>query len=49
MYKRLYFLLFNRITDAIDALDRGKAAEARVILLDAQQDAEEMYIEETEE
>lgn len=49
MFKRLYFLLFNRITDSLEALERGGAAQARSILIRAQQDAEELYIEGTEE
>ncbi len=49
MFKRMYFLLFNRITDAIGALERGERERARLILIRAQQDAEELYIEGTEE
>ena len=52
-YKKLYFTLFNRITDAIEALDKVKLTEmdmynsmikAKTILIKAQQDTEEMYI-----
>ena len=49
MFKRMYLLLFNRITDALEALDRGSSEQARAILIRAQQDAEELYIEGTEE
>jgi len=45
LYKRLYMLLYNRINDAIMALERGDAAQARAILICAQQDAEELFIE----
>ncbi len=45
MYKKMYLLLFNQITDAIDALEHGNTAQARTILVRAQQAAEEMYIE----
>lgn len=45
MLKRMYLLLFNRITDALEALDRGDAEQARAILIRAQQDAENLYIE----
>ena len=48
MFKKMYLLLFNRITDAIDALEHG-GVEARAILIRAQQDAEELYIEGTED
>ena len=49
MFKQMYLLLFNRITDAIEALQRGDIEEARTILICAQQDSEELYIEGTEE
>ncbi len=49
MFRRMYFLLFNRITDAIEALQRGNVEEARTILICAQQEAEELYIEGKEE
>ena len=45
----MYLLLFSRITDAIEALERGGAAQARSILTLAQQDAEELYLEGDEE
>ncbi len=48
MYKKLYLLLFRRITKAIAALRRGEAGEAESILIRAQQDAEALYLEETE-
>ena len=49
MFKRMYLLLFNRITAAIEALERGDAEQARAVRLRAQQDAEELYLEQTEE
>ena len=49
MFKKMYVLLFNQITDAIEALERGDAGQARTILIRAQQDSEELYIEGTEE
>lgn len=49
MFKRMYLLLFNRITDALEALERGCPGQARAILIRAQQDAEELYLEGTEE
>ena len=49
MFKQMYLLLFNRITDAIEACERGDAAEARLLLIRAQQDAEDLYLEGTEE
>ena len=49
MFKKMYLLLFNRVTDAIMALERGDAAAARTILIRVQQETEELYIEGTEE
>ena len=45
MFHQMYLLLFNRITDALKALDRGDAASARAILMQAQQEAEELFME----
>ena len=45
MFKRMYLVLFHGITDAVRALERGDAALARSILIRAQRDAEELYIE----
>ena len=49
MFKRMYLLLFNRVTDAIEALARGETEKAREILIRAQKACEELYIEGTEE
>ena len=49
MFKRMYLLLFNRITDALGALEQGDAVQAKAVLIRAQQDAEELYLEGTEE
>ena len=45
MFKRLYLLLFNQVTDALKALEDGDIEQARAILIHAQQDAEALYIE----
>ena len=44
-----YTVLFNRITDAISAIDRMNIGLAREILIKAQQDAEEAFLEEAGE
>ena len=49
MFKCMYLLLFRRVTEAIEALAGGDASEAQAILIRAQQDAEALYIEGTEE
>ena len=40
-----YTILFNGITDALEALDRQDFGRARAILIQSQQEAEEAYIE----
>ena len=44
-YKKMYFLLFNKITDALAALRKFNYGEAVGILQTAQIEAEEMYID----
>ena len=52
IYKKLYFTLFNRITDVIEGLEKVRMTEdmsvalinAKESLKKAQIDAEEMYI-----
>lgn len=44
LYKQLYHLLFNRITDALNVLEKGDAEWGKSILMQAQQDAEDLYI-----
>lgn len=45
-YKKLYFHLFNVLTDAIEEIETGNIFTARDILIKAQQETEEMYMEE---
>ena len=49
MFEKMYLVLFNRVSDAIEALERGDAEKAKVILIRAQRDTEELYVEGTEE
>ena len=48
MLPKYYTVLFNRVTDAIAALDAQNYGTARELLVRAQQEAEQRYIE-TEE
>ncbi len=48
-WKKLYLLLFNRMTDAIRQLERRNYGEAEALLRDAQREAETLYIEENRE
>ena len=41
LYKRMYYRLFNRVTDAINSKTKE---ETDIILKNAQQEAEEMYM-----
>ena len=49
MEEKLYFFLFNAISDAIQLLEQGAAAQARSLLIAAQQEAEEKYISAPDE
>lgn len=44
-YEKSYLLLFNAVTDALDALRAKNIPQARAILINAQQRAEETFIE----
>ena len=44
IYSELYYYLYNRITDALLALEGGNTDAARAVLLEAQQEAEDKYI-----
>lgn len=47
-YMKMYAVLFNAVTDALNKLDR-LPEEAKSTLIAAQQKTEEMYIEASEE
>ena len=44
LYQNLYFHLFNRITDALAAMEQQDFGTARDILIRAQLSAEEQYL-----
>ena len=46
--EKRYYLLFNRITDAIAELEELNIGKAKKILIEAQQNAEEAYLKEGE-
>ena len=48
VYEKLYHLLFNAITDALEQLDAQNYGEAKETLISAQQKAEEIYIDSAE-
>ena len=45
-YQKMYTLLFNAITDAIDQIEQRNYGSAKDLLILAQQKAEACYIEE---
>ncbi len=47
-YEKLYYLLFNAITDALEQMDAQNYGEAKKTLISAQQKAEEIYINSAE-
>ena len=43
-YEKLYHLLFNAITDALEQMESQNYGDAKELLVAAQQKAEEIYI-----
>ena len=48
-FPKYYTRLFNGITDALEALQKQNYIQAQDIFIKAQQDAEEMYLEDTDD
>ena len=48
LYRELYFKLFGVLADAVELLEAGNVWDAKRLLIRAQQEAEQRYIE-TEE
>ncbi len=46
MYRKLYFTMFNGVTDALEALGTKDYDLAEELLRKAQQNAEEQFLEE---
>ena len=47
-YRKMYHVLFNAITDALNNIEKGNTNGATQILVAAQQQTEEIYIESNE-
>lgn len=43
-YQKMYTIMFNGVTDALDMIRQERIREARYLLKQAQQRAEEIYI-----
>ena len=48
-YKKLYFHLFNAATDALRAMEQQNYGQAAALLIAAQQETEEMYMDAEDE
>ncbi len=48
-YKNSYILLFRGVTQALDALDAQDYGTAKALLVKAQQEAEEAFLQQAEE
>lgn len=44
-YEKMYHILFNAITDSLRELEKGDSKEAVRLLIEAQQQTEELYVE----
>ena len=44
-YEKMYYTLFNAITDALRLMEENKNTEASIVLATAQCQTEEMYME----
>ena len=44
VYEKMYFILFNAITNALEKLDHQNYGDAKELLIAAQQETEERYI-----
>ena len=44
VYEKMYFILFNAITNALEKLDHQNYGDAKKLLIAAQQETEERYI-----
>ena len=48
-YRKMYYTLFNAVTDALRFMENGNSAGAIVLLKQAQQSTEDQYINAAEE
>ena len=47
-YRTMYLHLFNRVSDAVNALEAMNYGQAKDLLMRAQQEAEELYLTEVD-
>ena len=49
MYRKMYYTLFNAITDALSAMEQQNYGQARELLIAAQQQSEEIFMDSDED
>ena len=49
MYRKMHYTLFNAITDALNAMEQQNYGQARALLVAAQQQSEEIFMDSEEE
>ena len=49
MYRKMYYTLFNAITDALEAMEQQNYGQARRLLIAAQQQSEEIFMDSDED
>ena len=49
LYQKMYYDLFNAVTDALNALEAKNTVQARWLLVRAQQNCEELYLQQIDE
>jgi len=48
-YQKMYYRLFNKLTDILEYIEKGDYAKAETAIVNAQAATEEMYIQDGEE
>ena len=49
MYRKMYYTLFNAITDALEAMEQQNYGQTRALLVAAQQQSEEIFMDSDED
>ena len=49
MYRTMYYTLFNAVTDALNAMEQQNYGQARALLVAAQQQSEEIFMDSDED
>ncbi len=49
LFRKLYFFLFAKVSDAIELLEKGECEEAKELLIKVQNECEDIYIDSDED